>query len=289
MSKFEELEKKCKKYRRRKIVPLFFLLLSIVAGAVWWLWSVEGQKAPEAAMAANSSSSTPTSISSSSHSSTSKPRATTKRRCFGVQLFYGYDRYIQKLLAHKEKVERLGFDCHIKRGKLLKSGDRQLFLVCDTAPNKKGLKEALRRVKEYGLDYQIVYDDCKYVKRRKPPSPTPPSKPQKDIKTSPKPADKIVSAKSMSLKELEALFLERKSYPLALRIAKSYYDKGDFQKALRWAKRANKIDRDKEEAWILYAKSLDALGKREEAKKILRIFLEYKESKPAKEMLREMQ
>lgn len=62
------------------------------------------------------------------------------------------------------------------------------------------------------------------------------------------------------------------SYDTCIELAKSYYKKGNFQKALKWAKYANLQDKEKPEAWIITAKSLYKLGKKDKALEILKIY-----------------
>lgn len=80
---------------------------------------------------------------------------------------------------------------------------------------------------------------------------------------------------------------QKKSYALAIYIAKQYYFDSDYKNSGIWAKRANQLDRNKEEAWLFYAKSVYALGDVEKAKRILNIFLQYKESTKAELLLSE--
>ncbi len=74
-------------------------------------------------------------------------------------------------------------------------------------------------------------------------------------------------------------------YSVALKIARKYYDEGDFENASLWARKANILDRDDERAWIIYAQSEYALGREERAKRILRLFLDYKDSAKARSLL----
>ena len=55
----------------------------------------------------------------------------------------------------------------------------------------------------------------------------------------------------------------------ALLIAKAYYRAGNYKNSEIWALKANELDKNSEESWLLFAKSKDALGKRKEALKIL--------------------
>ena len=80
---------------------------------------------------------------------------------------------------------------------------------------------------------------------------------------------------------------QKKSYALAIYIAKQYYFDSDYKNSGIWAKRANQLDRNKEEAWLFYAKSVYALGDVEKAKRILNIFMQYKDSTKAELLLSE--
>ncbi len=64
-------------------------------------------------------------------------------------------------------------------------------------------------------------------------------------------------------------FNENKNPREALLIAKAYYRAGNYRKSEKWALKANNLNRNLEESWLLFAKSKDALGKRKEALKIL--------------------
>jgi tetratricopeptide (TPR) repeat protein len=90
-----------------------------------------------------------------------------------------------------------------------------------------------------------------------------------------------------SLDEWVQKYNKKKSYAVAIYISKQYYAEKDFKHAGIWAKRANQLDRNKEEAWLLYAKSVYALGDKEKAKKILNVFLRYKDSAKTELLLSE--
>lgn len=78
---------------------------------------------------------------------------------------------------------------------------------------------------------------------------------------------------------------QKKSYSLAIYITKQYYFDSDYKSSGIWAKRANQLDRNKEEAWLFYAKSVYALGDVQKAKRILNVFLQYKDSTKAELLL----
>lgn len=95
----------------------------------------------------------------------------------------------------------------------------------------------------------------------------------------------VKSAKPKDVKTLIRHFLNSPTYKDALRIANIYYDKKDYKNATSWAKKANQLDREQEEAWILFAKSQYANGNRKDAKAVLKLFLDYKASQKAQLLL----
>ena len=289
---FEDLHKRCRRYRLKKYL-LPALLLLLVGGVAGYLLlpSFRGSFAVSNVSASSATSSSAASLSSvrssqeMAHSFSSLAKKT--KRCYAIQLFYGYDRYIDKLLEHNEKAKKIGFSCYVKRGRMLSNGNRQLFLVCNVQKTKKALRPWIDLAKRSGLDYTIVRDDCTHLSHIPPPT-KPKAKPkQKAASHSSTP--QVVLAKEPSTSQLEKLFAERHSYDLAIQVAKSYYNDGKYKKALAWAKKANALDREQEEAWILYAKSLKKMGEDEKALQILRVYLDYKESKNARKLLKEWQ
>lgn len=76
------------------------------------------------------------------------------------------------------------------------------------------------------------------------------------------------------------------NYDTALRLANDFYTQNDFDDAALWAKKANQLNREAEEAWLLYAKSYYAQGKKSEAISVLELYLNYKDSRAASKLLR---
>lgn len=107
------------------------------------------------------------------------------------------------------------------------------------------------------------------------PAPTPPKKNLFEVTTQPQ-----------TLEGMIAFYKTSPQYETALTIAKEYYAKGSFAEAAIWAKKANQLNREEEEAWLLYAKSYYAQGMKTEAINVLELFLNYKNSKAASEMLK---
>jgi tetratricopeptide (TPR) repeat protein len=97
----------------------------------------------------------------------------------------------------------------------------------------------------------------------------------------------LVSQNEVNIEQLEKVYERRKSYTIAIKIAKKYFDKKDYKNSLKWAKKANNLNKEKSDSWILYAKSKYELGHKSAAKEILHFYLNYKNSKEVKMLLKQ--
>ncbi|MBN2869505.1 MAG: tetratricopeptide repeat protein [Campylobacterales bacterium] len=97
--------------------------------------------------------------------------------------------------------------------------------------------------------------------------------------------DVSAPSQSASADPLET-YQRRPGYDTALAIARDFYAKNNFSEAAVWAKKANQLNREGEEAWLLYAKSYYAQGRKNEAVGVLELYLNYKDSRTATELLR---
>ena len=97
------------------------------------------------------------------------------------------------------------------------------------------------------------------------------------------------SKQDMQLREQIAEVEERfKSYQDpkdSLKLAKIYYKKGDYKKAESWAVSTNNIDGDIEESWLIFAKSRAKQGDRKDAIKVLQSYYDETNSAKAKALL----
>jgi tetratricopeptide (TPR) repeat protein len=94
-----------------------------------------------------------------------------------------------------------------------------------------------------------------------------------------------VSTSSASMTPEQA-YQRSPKFETALGIARDFYTKEDYAQAAIWAKKANQMNREAEEAWLLYAKSYYAQGKKTEAISVLELFLNYKDSKAASDLIK---
>jgi hypothetical protein len=95
----------------------------------------------------------------------------------------------------------------------------------------------------------------------------------------------VSTKKLVSIDDLNRQYEKEPQYDLALKISQAYYDENKFSKASSWAKKANMIDRERDGAWIMYAKSEYARGYKDRAKDILSLYLANKRSKDVEMLL----
>ena len=88
-----------------------------------------------------------------------------------------------------------------------------------------------------------------------------------------------------SISDMESRFLSDPKKEDALYLAKYYYKKKVYQKALRWALETNKIDSNIEESWLIFGKAKAKLGKRMEAIRVLQAYYDRTGSLKAKSIL----
>jgi len=89
--------------------------------------------------------------------------------------------------------------------------------------------------------------------------------------------------------ELLQRFKETSNANLGLFIARYYYDREEYVEAYNYALKTNAINNRIDESWIIFSKSLAKLGKTEQAKKTLRIYLQQSNSETAKGLLESLE
>lgn len=96
----------------------------------------------------------------------------------------------------------------------------------------------------------------------------------------------VQTTSKTSTADLIKTFNTNPNYDIALRLANDFYAQNNFDDAALWAKKANQLNREAEEAWLLYAKSYYSQGKKSEAISVLELYLNYKDSRAASKLLR---
>lgn len=85
--------------------------------------------------------------------------------------------------------------------------------------------------------------------------------------------------------ELQKRFKETSNASLGLFIARYSYDRGDYTEAYNYALKTNAINSHLDESWLIFAKSLVKIGKTEQAKKTLQLYISDSNSESARSLL----
>lgn len=102
-------------------------------------------------------------------------------------------------------------------------------------------------------------------------------------------ADKAVSLNrnesKLDIESIERRFKENSNPNLGLFIARYHYDHGNYNEAYNFALKTNSINNKMDESWIIFSKSLVKLGKAEQAKKTLQLYISESGSNSARAVL----
>jgi hypothetical protein len=101
-------------------------------------------------------------------------------------------------------------------------------------------------------------------------------------------AKKIVIARETSvqdIKDAEKRFNKNNNPALSLFLAKQYYARGDYSKSYNYALITNQLDKDNEDSWLIFSRSLVKLGKIDLAKKALKEYIKFSHSSNAQLLL----
>jgi len=104
-------------------------------------------------------------------------------------------------------------------------------------------------------------------------------------------AKKTIKKDEIKEKRLEKKIIKSKNLPpyeTCIKLAKEYYQKGDYKQALKWAKNANIQDNKKADSWIITSKILYKMGKKNEAIKLLEIYYNYTQNEKIKELIKKI-
>ena len=192
--------------------------------------------------------------------------------CYYLQFFVARKSKAKYIHNKEQKLAKLGFECYIYEGK------RSLYLRCNRTRDYNAFVASKKIADSYHLDYFATKTKCSDKKTQKP----------KEIhqqKQKPQQNPFALQSKKYTLTKLKQLFQERQSYNIAVKIAKYYYDTKVYDNAIRWAKKANKLDKTDDASWILYAKSLYAKKEYKKAKKILQIYTQFENSSEVNTLL----
>jgi tetratricopeptide (TPR) repeat protein len=91
------------------------------------------------------------------------------------------------------------------------------------------------------------------------------------------------------IKEIIARFKKNNNPALSLFVAKKYYELGNYEQAYNYSLITNSINNDIEESWLVFAKSLVKLNRKEMAIKTLKEYIKYSHSGNARILLNDIE
>ncbi|BAF70118.1 tetratricopeptide repeat protein [Nitratiruptor sp. SB155-2] len=84
----------------------------------------------------------------------------------------------------------------------------------------------------------------------------------------------VIQKKDAKLASLISNFYNAPTYSKALIIAQKFYEQKKYENALKWSLKANELNKKSEKSWILFAKSMYKLGQKEKALQTLQFYLQ---------------
>ncbi len=272
-NRFEALQKRCKSRRRKTLLKWFVaaLLLVAVAAGGYRYWQKENSLGTTGTMAVAMSP-----IVSETRRSEVEKSATVSIPHPTIHSIEKSHRVVQKSLPIEKRYET--------------SQVRMVQRVEKSAPSEHG-KSPWSKREASSKKAKKAHEGKKVSKSVKRPRDREVKKISK-LKASVRKREKIATKKPIvqvkEVQDIDALIRQYEKFPkyaTALKIARLYYEKKDYENSALWARKANLNDRDDEEAWVLYAKSEYALGNKDRARRILRLYLDYRESVKARTLL----
>ena len=196
----------------------------------------------------------------------------------GIILIYLQNMKLSQKNTTKEikKIEKNTTKSHIKQTKIIKHIQKN-----NSQPKK--IKPEIKKLTLYPIFPEINMSKKPIVKEK-----VKTNKPQKKEKKQPKPEIKIIiKTQKQTLESLINAYNISPDYDQAIKIAKIYFDKKNYQKTIEWSKKANKFKPEDSQSWLLFAKSLIQLGKEKKAKEVLIAYLNtYGADKDIEKLLR---
>ena len=98
----------------------------------------------------------------------------------------------------------------------------------------------------------------------------------------------IKVANTNAYRDVERRFRRTHNINDAIFLANMYYNKRNYKKAIYWSMQTNKLDKNIEESWLIFAKSKIKIGKKNEAIRVLRAYIKRSNSYEAKKLLKKI-
>ncbi|WP_457748864.1 tetratricopeptide repeat protein [Sulfurimonas sp.] len=290
MHNFYDLQKRCKQYKRKKILK-YLLLSAIVLLSFIGLYFYVQQNTPspvptktkiQKIIKKTIKKTTPqhkTSLKKEKKTIVKKEKTITKHiaKKYSLQFLVVKKENIHQAKKRKKILEYIGF----KNCKLTPHS-KYIYLTCNEVDNIKKLSPYIKLAKRKKIDYYIDTQYSPIKNTLKVKKKVPKKTPKVERTQAP-----MLKVQNINLKELQKSFSQTPSYNIALLIARNYYANKAYKKAINWAKKANQLNKDDAASWMIYAKSLYALKRTKQAKQLLRIYLQYENSEDATHLLKQ--
>jgi hypothetical protein len=95
----------------------------------------------------------------------------------------------------------------------------------------------------------------------------------------------LINESKLDIDDLQRRFKEGSNANLGLFITRYYYNQGNYVEAYNYALKTNTLNNRLDENWILFSKSLVKLGKADQAKKTLQVYISQSNSEAAQALL----
>lgn len=254
MNEFFELEKKCKKLKRKKFIKNLFLtfITLIILGGGYYLFTLFNTKPLQK----------------------SKPIITLHKKVIEQNITKKI-KIKQNITKEQNITKKIVIPKKVIKKEELNVTKCQIII-------KKQIEKTPKKVPVPVIDIDINFSNIKNIENKTQPK-------QKKIveKKEPKKEEKkveVVKEKKKSLIKDETITF-KKAYILA----KSYYDSEDYVSSMKWCKIASKINNKDERIWELYALNLENTNQKEKAIKVLKTYLKYKKSLRLKYLLQRLE
>ena len=98
----------------------------------------------------------------------------------------------------------------------------------------------------------------------------------------------IKISSSNAYRDVEKRFKRFHNINDSMFLANMYYKRKNYRKAIYWAMQTNKLDKNIEESWLIFAKSKVKLGKKNEAISVLKAYIKRSNSYEARKLLKKI-
>ena len=286
MNNFDDLQKRCKKYRTKQALKYIFAIFIIFAGVAFYLFfqtntkQTDREPPQKKRVVVNHPVKKTKILKKKQVSAPVKEikKDDTVARTYALQFLAASKNH--KIWVDKKKkfLESLGF----KNCKSIQSAV-YIRLVCNESESLDTLKSYIELAKRNNLDYIIRRQSEKKIHTQEKVV----SKQDKKTPNTTQHSNPILKVQNTNIQQLQKKFSQAPNYDIAMIIAHSYYKERDFNNAMIWAKKANRLDKSDAESWIIYARSFYALHQEDKARKLLHIYLQYENSEEVDKLLKE--